>query len=626
MTSKNFSKITIITLLVAIIAIIAPTFAHASQSEINYATIKDIKGDKMVIKYKSPDKNKGYICNISNLECQHKSTSTPELFPGILGKKDYTNSPGGNYGLITRKNKTKEDSNFFHLLYSLKNEKPKLNHIIPFKKPISWGKFSWADDNVVLFGKDGTLARFSIEDKKISTTTISQSYLPFKSLSPHAKYLSAYNYGNEEHRIWNLDSTKIASIPSTTPDFIEFSQDEKRAVFANAKGDFETLYAVNLGKMNKTQNEEKLKPQRLFEEDFMVKDYLFFKNDLYYVANRENPLKWALYKYSFSTDKNEKITGNVSYADYIRPAGNNYLAFLTIEGKNTNVSLYKPETDTTKELSPIEESPGFENTEQRIIKVNDTQGVLIAPKSIKNKELFIWLHGGPQRQTSIGYHSYLSYAVYDELLERLANAGNYVLKLDYTGSIGYGQSSIKKLDGNLGKVEVEDVVATTKKLKDEYNIEKVHLIGNSYGGYLAPRSLVESPELFNSSVSINGVFNWLSLIERIPSSPFKRYFEGPLQIEGDETNFNEYSQSLIEDKLSNISNEKLLLIYGEKDSNVPTWQTREFYTLTKALDKNVSILPLPDEGHILRERETLDKLCNFISKELKLKNTNCKNK
>jgi hypothetical protein len=42
------------------------------------------------------------------------------------------------------------------------------------------------------------------------------------------------------------------------------------------------------------------------------------------------------------------------------------------------------------------------------------------------KPLIIWLHGGPERQTSVGYHSYLSYGVYDEMLERFVRAGEKI--------------------------------------------------------------------------------------------------------------------------------------------------------------------------------------------------------
>ncbi len=33
--------------------------------------------------------------------------------------------------------------------------------------------------------------------------------------------------------------------------------------------------------------------------------------------------------------------------------------------------------------------------------------------------LLIWLHGGPYRQTSYGYHPFHSYGIYDSILELL---------------------------------------------------------------------------------------------------------------------------------------------------------------------------------------------------------------
>jgi len=113
------------------------------------------------------------------------------------------------------------------------------------------------------------------------------------------------------------------------------------------------------------------------------------------------------------------------------------------------------------------------------------------------------------------------------------------------------------------------------------------------------------------------------LLERIPSSHFKSYFKGLVDLEDLDKNFDLYEQASIIKDLPDLKKEKLLLIYGENDSTVPVWQTREFFYQAKALGKNVDLLTLKDEDHIIRQRKNLDKMCEFIADELFIKKLRC---
>lgn len=594
-----------------------PASVASADGEIHYAHIEDVKDTRIEVQYKGPSGIENYTCEADTLECVDYGTTTPHMFPSLIGGDDYPNSPDGNYGLVTYE---VDDDTTYHLVYSLKEDTGRLEYIIPFYESVTRVKFSWASDSVVLFAENGLVAHFSIPTHTLSTTTLSQTSFPLRSLSPHGTYLSAYNYSDGGHRIWNLITGEEFLVPDTAPSYVEFSQDEQTAVFTDSRDGFQTIYTVDMN----TAESGTLVATRLFTDDFTVEDYLFFKDDLYMVANKNHPLEWSLYRYSFETQKVREVAEQVSYGDYIRPIGKLALSFLTIEGKNSHVALYDPVDDEVRVIRPVEKSPAYVDISQALVEFGGVHGVLLEPtKRIHSTPLFVWLHGGPQRQTSVGYHSYLSYAVYDEMLERLVQGGATVLKLDYTGSYGYGSEHIESLTNNIGVTEVQDVLAAVAGVQKTLHADDVYLIGNSYGGYLSLRALVEDPEVFSGAISINGVFDWFTLLERIPSSQFKKYFDGVPELHDLDYNFQQYLNASIYSGIPDLKDEKILLIYGEEDSTVPTWQTREFYYFAKSLEKDVRLLSFSDEDHILRKRENLDALCLFITEGLTLEDVQC---
>jgi dipeptidyl-peptidase-4 len=230
------------------------------------------------------------------------------------------------------------------------------------------------------------------------------------------------------------------------------------------------------------------------------------------------------------------------------------------------------------------------------------------------------MHGGPRRQVAKGYHPYLSYAVYDELLERLVEGGNYVFKIDYTGSSGYGADFRKALDMKIGNIEIADIRNTVANITDDINIDDVYLIGNSYGGYMALRGVVDMPKEIEGVVSINGVSDWYGLIQQIPSSPFKALFNGV----PDSHNLDEYFKASVFLGMEDLTNrDKVLVVWGEEDRTVPTWQSTKYVEFAETQGVNVEALSFPGEEHILRERSTLDTLCKKVTSFLRIRNVQC---
>ncbi len=588
-------------------------------AEIQYGHVEDVHGQELYIQYKGPGGEQNFVCDLVTADCESFGTTTPVLFPEIDGSTDYPNSKSGRYGV----HEVVGEEGVEYTLYDVSGDEAAEVAVLPYTKETNAYKFPWADGHFMLFGTDGTVTTYDIETEEMTEFTPSQSELPLRSLSPHASYLAAYNYVEQAHKIWDTETGDEIAIASNKPAFVEFSQDERYAAYINSGSGYQTLHIADL-----TRAEDGVaKGRRVFKDDFVVEDYLWFKGELYAVGNTEHdPYRWVLYRYNPATKKSQIVAEDVSYGDYIRPIGDYALSFLTIDGKNSHVSLYDPERNRVTTIAPVAKSPASSEIERNVVSFGDTYGVLYEPENPDKKpELFVWLHGGPKRQTSFGYHSYLSYAVYDELLEQLVESGAYVLKLDYPGSYGYSEEYLNSLDGELGVVDVDAVVKAARKIQKQYKIDDTYLIGNSYGGYLGPKALVDHERYFDGAIAINGVFDWFDLLARIPSSPFKTYFSGLANLEDLDENFGLYEQASVVSELPDLNKRKqLLLIYGEDDATVPTWQTEEFFYQAKALSKNVDLLKLSGEDHIIRQRENLDLMCEFIADELLIKNLECR--
>src|SRR5204863_180518 len=138
-----------------------------------------------------------------------------------------------------------------------------------------------------------------------------------------------------------------------------------------------------------------------------------------------------------------------------------------------------------------------------------------------------------------------------------------------------------------------DVMEALGYMRAHYKTSDVYLVGNSYGGYMALRALVEHPNSFTGVFSINGVTDWESLIVKMKTSIFNTQFDGL----PNESNRALYDQASIISRIGNIGNQKIEIVAGEADRTIPIWQATDMYDKLKDLGKNAKIVTYPGEDH-----------------------------
>ncbi|KKP61202.1 MAG: Peptidase S9 prolyl oligopeptidase active site domain protein [Candidatus Nomurabacteria bacterium GW2011_GWF2_35_66] len=384
-----------------------------------------------------------------------------------------------------------------------------------------------------------------------------------------------------------------------------FSPDEKTLIYTDDKDDTMSLYKVDMSTLTNTTFEN----TKISVTAWNIATFMFYDSQtIYYVGNsKENPYKWSLYKLNLKTGIDEIIETDVSYVDSIKKIGSS-LVFISLQEKGYGPEIYNPKTKKLSYLKVPNISTKKIIKNEEYIKVGNGTGIIMTPPNYdanKTYPVLIWLHGGPLRQTSMGYHPYHSYGLYDAMLKLLQKNDVLVLKLDYRGSFGFGRAYSESIKGSVGLGDIEDVMEAVQYVKNKYHISNIYLSGNSYGGYMSLRAVVEHPETFKGVFSINGVTDWEALMVKMKTSIFNTQFYGL----PNEENRKLYDQASIINKISNLGNQRIEIIQGEADRTIPLWQATLLYDKLKEAKKNVNLVTYPREDHVFKYKKNIGDIC-----------------
>lgn len=603
-----------------IMAALAGSPLLAEAYDIDYASVDDIAGDTILLRYQTTDGYTFAECSRSG-ECGEKlfgeyiDSNRPDIFPSILNTADYVTSPDGTKAMVVL---ARLPGATHRVLYDVSGERAEYVSLLPHTAPAVRTSITYANDAVIFIGAEGTITRVDLDDWSVSSSQAGQTSFPFWSSSEHGNLVSFYNYAAGGQTVIDLRTDARTLFPSGKESYAVFNDSETSVAFLREAQGYNKLFVGPLSDPSQARD--------VNAGDYTVVEYEFLGDTLYYIANTESdPYEWNLYSFDQGTGEETIVDSNVAYDDGYTNLKKTHTALLyeKVDGTNKDVILFAPEASeplVTLRASDVKDRDLSEEVERRSVTVAGTPGVILSPEDADDElPLIVWLHGGPMRQTSLGFHPFYGYAVYDEILERFAEEA-IVLKLDYTGSWGHGNEHLEALKGHIGGRDVRDVLGAIEEMREEYDISDVHLFGPSYGGYLALRTLVEEPREIESVVSIAGVTDWTSLITRIPTSIFTRQFSGTPNA----FNMDQYVRASVQAKLTDLDDQKMLLIYGEEDSTVPTWQSKEFYTYANALGTNVELVGYEEEGHTILERENLIDVCERAAEQFNLSESLCR--
>ena len=208
----------------------------------------------------------------------------------------------------------------------------------------------------------------------------------------------------------------------------------------------------------------------------------------------------------------------------------------------------------------------------------------------------VWVHGGPGGQSRLSYFALIQY---------LVNQGYAILAVNNRGSSGYGKEFNHMDDKNHGDKDLKDCIAGKDFFESTgvVDMDKVGIIGGSYGGYMVMAALTFEPEAFNAGVNIFGVTNWLRTLKSIP--PYWESFRKALYDElgdpmtADSVRLYEISPLFHADNVV----KPLMVLQGANDVRVLQVESDEIVDAVKANGVPVEYIIFDDEGHGFRKKE-----------------------
>jgi dipeptidyl aminopeptidase/acylaminoacyl peptidase len=261
----------------------------------------------------------------------------------------------------------------------------------------------------------------------------------------------------------------------------------------------------------------------------------------------------------------------------------------------------KKATKLTESLSP--EIDPAHLVDSRVIRYKsfdglEIPGILYQPHgaTAQNKvPAIVMVHGGPGGQARMPYNAVIQY---------LANHGYAVLDVNNRGSSGYGKTFFTADDRKHGREPLWDCIEAKKYFASlgYIDVEKVGIMGGSYGGYMVLAALAFKPEEFAVGVDIFGVSNWVRTLESIP--PYWESFRKALYTEiGDPSTememLRETSPLFHADKIK----KPLMVLQGANDPRVIKPESDEIVEAVKKNNGVVEYLVFDDEGHGFRKKE-----------------------
>lgn len=590
----------------------------ASAFEVPYQRIFQQRGATVMVDiYGAGDVSRYVSCDLDRWICEDKGTSTPELFPGLT-ERQYFLSDDQSFAVVV----DGIDATRTYTLHAFDRQGTSTQTILAFAEPIMKAIFSTDNAKILFVTIKGTFVIFSIKDNDIVYTSTIVGGASFVRFSPHGNYIAYYTPStvNGKERAYALidvarnttyswkEKNGYWDMLSEEEKVFDFSPDERYFLYLSDRDGVQTLYSTRLWLLDGINNGRLGK--RMFPSNFTINNFLYGADgSLYFIANRKNPLTWSLYRYDPTDQLVYWVVDDVLYWPPPVQAGK-FILFVRSQGDPPALHALDTGTRTVLPL-PMPANGSIAIATGKIKNFSGRYGVLYTPDGYdpaKTHPLIVWLHGGPNRQTSASFHPYHSYGTYDAVLEHLRKNGFIILKLDYRGSYGYGAKFAADLQGDVGNLDVKDVVDATTVLKKDMRIGEIYLMGNSYGGYLALRSLAGKPALFAGAISINGVTDWWTLIKDIPSSIFKIHFNGVPSSK----NKTLYDQASIFLRLNNLKDKKIILVTGEDDVTVPPRQTAMLYDSLIKKGIAATTISYEKEGHILTEGKNLFDLCNRV--------------
>ncbi len=472
------------------------------------------------------------------------------------------------------------------------------------------------------------LFSISLKDKKVLRLTENKDQITFFSVSPDGKWAVTTHIDTPRFEVeakyrpkyflWDLENPAKKEIFRDryfSPSYYKWSDDSKELYLVEEKTRFEDKRASGIDLLY-VYDLEKDKVEEIpigwpngvggiYGKPFdSVKNMILTShangviNPMVILEKTEN--EWKL------TKINHEYASNISsYA--IAKDGKSIVYVYSTAEKLPKIYCAKIEDGTFKDVKVVAEynkhlAEKF-IAKREIIKWKskggrEIEGILFYPKNWKEGEkypLMLNIHGGPAAYDPDWFE--LSWGSYPHLI---AEKGSFVLLVNYSGSSNYGLDFVESIYGKYYELEVPDIISGVDYLikRGLADPERVGTQGWSNGSILSIALTVEFPQRIKVALCGAGDVNWISDYGNCKFGPqFNDLYLGDSFFKKLEV----YIKKSPLFKMDRVITPTLIL-FGDKDTNVPTEQGFEHYRALQLLGKApVRLVIFPGEPHGLRK-------------------------
>ncbi|MFN4261556.1 MAG: alpha/beta fold hydrolase [Gemmataceae bacterium] len=278
-------------------------------------------------------------------------------------------------------------------------------------------------------------------------------------------------------------------------------------------------------------------------------------------------------------------------------------------------TVFKADETRLGELPSVAENPAFTpqvefvNVGRVIPHLSDGAGfwgAIIRPHHFDPKKKYpviVDVYGGP-------HHQHVVPAMRNWLIPQwLADQGFIVVAIDNRGTPGRGRDFERAIYQKFGSVPLEDQVAALQALGKKYpelDLERVGIVGWSFGGYLAALAVLKRPNIFKAAVAGAPVTDW----EDYDTHYTERYLGLP---QDSPEAYKEASLLTYADRLQR----PLLLVHGTADDNVYFRHSLKLADALFRASKDFDMLPLPRLTHMVPDPVVMENLWGRIARHFR---------
>ncbi len=306
--------------------------------------------------------------------------------------------------------------------------------------------------------------------------------------------------------------------------------DDETLWFLSEESGYSRLYALS----GRTGEIRPLTPEGRYEVSRPVRSW--DGKHIYYVANREHPGKYDVWRVAVATAKAERLTGFGGLVGEPVLSPNEDRLLVTASSINRPDELFvqpnRPDAEARQVTRTRTEFFLAQDwTMPETVAVPSTHGAgpiysrVYTPKDFDPARTYpavMFVHGaGYLQNIHYGWSSYFREFMFHTLLTR---QGYVVIDMDFRASSGYGRDWRTAIYRQMGTPELEDMEDGVAWLVKNKNVDpqRVGVYGGSYGGFMTFMALFRQPDLFAAGAALRPVADWAHYNEEYTANILNR--------------------------------------------------------------------------------------------------------